>query len=95
MPSSSSKSLPCAPFYITSRYRSRHAPTIAHSSSQELEAHQADDLQACDLLPAELRKLKQDLELYNSIGRLLTFDKIIKDWVVWDRYVLVLGAYHI
>jgi hypothetical protein len=60
---------------------------------EELEAQQAEDLQAHDLLPADLRKLKQDLDFYNSIGRLVTFNKIIKDWVVWDRYGLVSDAY--
>lgn len=100
-PSSSGKSLPRAPFYITARYRSRHAPSnVARSSSEELEALQAEDLQAHDLLPADLRKLKRDLDFYNSIGRLVTFNKIIKDWVVWDRYgscfrcLYYLGALH-
>ncbi|KIM79177.1 hypothetical protein PILCRDRAFT_10592 [Piloderma croceum F 1598] len=26
-----------------------------------------------------------DLELYNNIGRIVTFNKALKDWVVWDR----------
>jgi hypothetical protein len=84
----SNKSLPRAPFYFTSRYRSRHAPaTTVRSSEEELQANQAEDLHAQDLLPVELRKLKQDLDLYNNIGRLVTFNKVIKDWVAWDRFV--------
>lgn len=57
------------------------------------EVHQEDDLWAHDLLPVELHKLKQYLDHYNSICHLITFNKIIKDWVVWDRYVLVSDTY--
>jgi hypothetical protein len=86
-------SLPCKfipshiPFYFATHYRSRHAPPAPRSTSQELEAQQTEDLNAHDLLPAELRKLKQDLKLYNNLGCMVTFNMIIKDWVVWNGYV--------
>jgi len=97
MPSSSNKSLSRTPFYFTSRYRSRHLPATApiRSFSQEHEAHQVEDLNAHDLLPAELRQLKQDLAFYNNIGRLVTFNRVIKDWVTWDRCVYILNPYYI
>ena len=80
---SSCKSIPShIPFYFATHYRSRHAPPAPRSTSQELEAQQTEDLNAHDLLPAELRKLKQDLKLYNNLGCMVTFNTIIKDWVV-------------
>jgi hypothetical protein len=82
------KSLPSRiPFYFSARSRTYRTPSVTRSASQELQAEQAEDLRAHDLLPADLRKLKQDLELYNNIGRIVTFNKTLKDWVVWDRYI--------
>ena len=72
------------PFYFTARHRDRTPP---RSASEELEAQQGLDMHAEDHKPAELRKLKQDLDLYNATGRIVTFDKILRDWVTWDRYV--------
>jgi hypothetical protein len=72
------------PFYFTARRRDRTPP---RSASEELEAQQALDLRAEDLKPAKLRKLKRDLDLYNAIGRIITFDKVLRDWVTWNRYV--------
>lgn len=83
----SQKSLPRRiPFYFAARTRPCHTPTI-RSASQELEAQQTEDLNAHDLLPAQLRKLKQDLELYNNLGQMVTFCTVLKDWVFWNRYV--------
>jgi hypothetical protein len=79
------------PFYFNARIqaRSRHNPSLTtHSPSQQLDTEQTEDLRAQDLLPADLRGLKRDLELYNDIGRIVTFNRTIKDWVVWDRCVL-------
>jgi hypothetical protein len=70
------------PFYFAARRRNATPP---RSVSEELQAQQETDLRAEDIKPAELRKLKQDLELYNAVGRLVTFDKILKDWVTWNR----------
>jgi len=82
------KSLPRhSPFYFTARDQSRRASGPIRSASEDLEAQHIEDLKAHDLLPAEFRKLKQDLELYNNIGHMVTFDRIIKDWVVWTRYL--------
>jgi hypothetical protein len=60
------------------------------SASQELEAQQTEDLNAHDLLPAQFRKLKEDLEFYNDIGRVVTFSTVLKGWVFWDRYAYIL-----
>jgi ribosomal protein S12 methylthiotransferase accessory factor YcaO len=96
------KSLPSRiPFYFAARSQSRHATftvgsgahhaaAAVRSVSQEREAEQAEDLHAHDLLPAALRQLEQDLDLYNNIGRLVTFNKLIRDWVPWNRHVSVL-----
>ena len=72
------------PFYFAARRRDRTPP---RSVSEELQAQQDLDLRAEDLKPAELRKLKQDLDLYNATGRIVTFDRILRDWVTWNRYV--------
>src|ERR1700729_3434971 len=72
------------PFYFAARCRNRTPPL---SAAEEREAQQDLDLHAEDLKPAELRKLKQDLDLYNATGRIVTFDKVLRDWVTWDRYV--------
>ena len=42
-----------------------------------------------DLLPVELHKLKEDLRFYSNIGHLVTFNNVIKDWVVWGWYAHV------
>jgi hypothetical protein len=72
------------PFYFAARCRDRTTP---QSASEELEAQQNVDLDAEDLKPAELRKLKRDLDLYNARGCIVTFDKVLRDWAIWDRYV--------
>ena len=74
----------CIPFYFAVRH---HDCTPPRSVSEELQAQQDLDLRAEDLKPAELRKLKQDLDLYNATGRIVTFDRILRDWVTWNRYV--------
>jgi hypothetical protein len=65
--------------------RRRHEPTPPRSLSEELVAEQETDLRAEDLKPAELRKLRQDLDLFNATGRIVTFNKVLKDWVTWIR----------
>jgi hypothetical protein len=82
MPPMQKSQLSRIPFYFAARRRNAAPP---RSFSQELEAQQETDLRAEDLKPAELRKLNRDLELYNAMGRLVTFDKVIKDWVTWNR----------
>jgi tRNA A37 N6-isopentenylltransferase MiaA len=72
------------PFYFAARRRDRTPP---RSDSEALEAQQNVDLHAEDLKPAELRRLKRDLELFNATGRIVTFDKVLKDWTTWNRYV--------
>jgi hypothetical protein len=93
-PSSSGKSLPRAPFYITARYRSRHAPSnVARSSSKELEALQAEDLQAHDLLPMDLRKLKQDLDSTTALVALLRLTRSLRIGLSGTGTGLVSDAY--
>ena len=82
--SSPQKSQSRIPFYFAARRRNRTPP---RSALEELEAQQDLDLRAEDLKPAELRKLKRDLDLYNATGRIVTFDKVLRDWVTWNRYV--------
>ena len=82
MPPMQKSHLSRIPFYFTARHRNVAPPW---SFSQELEAQQETDLCAEDLKLVELHKLNRDLELYNAMGRLVTFDKVIKDWVTWNR----------
>ena len=89
MPSVGKFQSSCIPFYFNACARSCHNPSLTtHSPSQQLDAEQTEDLRAQDLLPADLCRLKRDLELYNNIGHIVTFNRTIKDWVVWDRCVL-------
>ena len=78
------KSQFCIPFYFATRWRDRTPP---QSTLEELEAQQDLDLHAEDLKPAKLCKLKRDLDLYNATGHIVTFDKVLRDWVTWNRYV--------
>ena len=74
----------CIPFYFAARRRDRTAP---QSDSEALKAQQNVDLCAEDLKPAELCRLKRDLELFNAMGCIVTFDKVLKDWATWSWYV--------
>jgi len=75
----------CIPYYFAAR--NRQVGTPPRSLSEEHAAQQEADLRAEDLKPAELRKLKQELELNNLTGRMVTFDRVLKSWVTWYRYV--------
>ena len=70
------------------RNHSRNSTPPPRSLSEDLEAQQEIDLRAEDLKPAKLRRLQQELNLYNATGHIVTFDKVLNDWVTWDRFVL-------
>ena len=58
------------------------------SCSEDLKAQKEIDLHAEDLKPAKLHRLQQELNLYNATGHIVTFNKVLNDWVTWDRFVL-------
>ena len=67
-----------------------HSSSWLHSPwsiSEELQSQQDLEFHAEDLKTAELHKLKQDLNLYNATGHIVTFDRIVRDWVAWNKYV--------
>ena len=66
--------------------RPRHVVAPLRSPSEELSAQLEEDIRGYDLQPARLRELQRELELYNGMGRMVTYDKIIGDWVSWNRY---------
>ena len=81
------KSLPHhIPFYFAAHTQPHYTPTTTCSTSQGLKAQQTEDLNTHNLLPTQLCKLKQDLELYNNLGQMVTFCTILNNWVVWDQY---------
>ena len=51
---------------------------------EDLKAQQEIDLCAEDLKPAKLHRLQQELDLYNATGRIVTFNKVLNNWVTWD-----------
>jgi hypothetical protein len=67
--------------------RRRHSAALPPSRSDKLQAQQDADLRAEDLKPSQLRKLKEELDLWNATGRIVTFDITLKDWADWNRYV--------
>jgi hypothetical protein len=71
------------PNYFAARLH--RAATPPQFLSEQLQDQQETDLHAEDLKPAELRKLKQELDLYNAMGRIVTYNKILKDWATWSR----------
>jgi hypothetical protein len=73
------------PYYFAACNHKVATPSRSHS--KELATQQEADLHAEDLKPAELQKLKQELELNNLTGRMVTFDRVLKSWVTWYRYV--------
>jgi hypothetical protein len=83
------------PFYFHSRLRPGHRSVslsqLASSTlpQQTLQCNQLDlDIASHDLPLACLWELREDLEINNILGRMVTFDVALRNWVSWDRYVL-------
>jgi hypothetical protein len=85
------------PYYFRSRLRPGHRSVSASQLTtspiplQTLLQNQLDlDIASHDLPTAHLRELREDLEINNILGRMVTFDVASRTWVDWDRYVFCL-----
>ena len=83
------------PYYFRSRLRPGHRSVFASQLTrtippQTLLQNQLDlDIASHDLPTAHLRELREDLEINNILGRMVTFDIASRTWVDWDRYVFL------
>lgn len=83
-PSSSRSLVRRSPYNLIARPRREPSPVML-TPLQEQEAQQEEDLRAEDLKPSEIRQLHKDLDFWNTVGRMVSYDRDLKDWVTWYR----------
>jgi len=71
------------PFYFQARPR---APSPQRLIDLDIASH--------DLPRPLLRELRQDLEVANTLGRMVTFDVPTGQWVDWERFLFILLLYN-
>ncbi|KIM83577.1 hypothetical protein PILCRDRAFT_782995 [Piloderma croceum F 1598] len=83
------------PYYFRSQLRPVRRPVFLSQlgSSHDTPHHdqQTLDIASHDLPLARLRELSEDLEITNTLGRMVTFDVFTRTWVEWQRPVAASG----